>query len=281
MLHVLRYKREALPALIDEINQTGYALTGGAHSRIDATIDLICSRLAAGNLYVNRNIIGAVVGVQPFGGHGLSGTGPKAGGPIYMKRLLAASPAAWPPLPAGSPSPHALAFAQALRAHGQDELAELAERLARGARLGLAIELKGPVGERNVYSLHPRGVVLCDAATEEALLAQIACALSTGNRAALDGPAADAAIFAYPGLPLERAAPGAPLQAALTDRAGDALVAFAGELARRDGEIVSLHRVDADTLRRDEAPLDLLLLERSLCVNTTAAGGNASLMSIG
>ncbi len=86
---MLRFRREALPALIDEINASGYALTGGAHSRIDATIDLISSRLSAGNLYVNRNIIGAVVGVQPFGGHSLSGTGPKAGGPLYMKRLLA------------------------------------------------------------------------------------------------------------------------------------------------------------------------------------------------
>ena len=91
-MHVLRFKREALNALIDGINACGYALTGGAHSRIDSTIDQVYSRLAAGNLYVNRNIIGAVVGVQPFGGHGLSGTGPKAGGPLYLKRLLARAP---------------------------------------------------------------------------------------------------------------------------------------------------------------------------------------------
>ncbi len=67
---MLRYQREALPELIDALNATGYALTGGAHSRIDATIELVSGRLAAGNIYVNRNIIGAVVGVQPFGGHG-------------------------------------------------------------------------------------------------------------------------------------------------------------------------------------------------------------------
>ena len=83
----------ALPALIDALNATGYALTGGVHSRIDSTIDLVAARLAAGNIYVNRNIIGAVVGAQPFGGHGLSGTGPKAGGPLYLKRLLAQAPA--------------------------------------------------------------------------------------------------------------------------------------------------------------------------------------------
>jgi RHH-type proline utilization regulon transcriptional repressor/proline dehydrogenase/delta 1-pyrroline-5-carboxylate dehydrogenase len=281
ILHVLRYRREALVDLIDEINATGYALTGGAHSRIDATIDLICARLAAGNLYVNRNIVGAVVGVQPFGGHGLSGTGPKAGGPIYMKRLLSAAPAAWPPLPAGSPAPAALAFAKMLRAQGRGEWGDLAERLARGSRLGLEIELKGPVGERNLYALHGRGAVLCDAAGEEALIAQIAVALATGNRAVLDGPAADEAVYAFSGLPLERHAPEARFSAALTDRSGEALVALAMRLAARKGEIVSLYRVDADVARRDQAPLDLLLQERSICVNTTAAGGNASLMSIG
>ena len=101
MLHVLRFQREALPALIDALNATGYGLTGGVHSRIDSTVDLVAARLAAGNIYVNRNIIGAVVGAQPFGGHGLSGTGPKAGGPLYLKRLLGAAPAAWPQMSAG------------------------------------------------------------------------------------------------------------------------------------------------------------------------------------
>ncbi len=105
VLHALRFKREALPQLIDALNATGYALTGGAHSRLDSTIALVSGRLAAGNIYINRNIIGAVVGAQPFGGHGLSGTGPKAGGPLYLKRLMAASPANWPPLPAGAPRP--------------------------------------------------------------------------------------------------------------------------------------------------------------------------------
>ncbi len=104
VLHVLRFKREALTALIDALNATGYGLTGGVHSRVDTTIDLVARRIGAGNVYVNRNIIGAVVGVQPFGGHGLSGTGPKAGGPLYLKRLVASAPAAWPSLPAGAPT---------------------------------------------------------------------------------------------------------------------------------------------------------------------------------
>lgn len=86
-LHVVRWKAEELDALIDAINATGYGLTLGIHSRIDATIDRIVARAKVGNIYVNRNQIGAVVGVQPFGGQGLSGTGPKAGGPHYLPRF--------------------------------------------------------------------------------------------------------------------------------------------------------------------------------------------------
>ena len=86
-LHVVRWKADQLDAVVDAINATGYGLTLGIHSRIDATIDRIVSRAKVGNIYVNRNQIGAVVGVQPFGGQGLSGTGPKAGGPHYLPRF--------------------------------------------------------------------------------------------------------------------------------------------------------------------------------------------------
>jgi len=86
-LHVVRWKADELDAVVDAINTTGYGLTLGIHSRIDATIDRIVSRAKVGNIYVNRNQIGAVVGVQPFGGQGLSGTGPKAGGPHYLPRF--------------------------------------------------------------------------------------------------------------------------------------------------------------------------------------------------
>ena len=90
MLHVLRYRREQLGEVLDAINATGYGLTFGVHSRIDETIAQVTQKVQAGNIYVNRNVIGAVVGVQPFGGMGLSGTGPKAGGPLYLYRLLQA-----------------------------------------------------------------------------------------------------------------------------------------------------------------------------------------------
>ena len=87
VLHVIRFRAAELDAVIDDINATGYGLTVGLHSRIDTSIDYIHGRLKVGNTYVNRNQIGAVVGVQPFGGEGLSGTGPKAGGPRYLHRF--------------------------------------------------------------------------------------------------------------------------------------------------------------------------------------------------
>jgi RHH-type proline utilization regulon transcriptional repressor/proline dehydrogenase/delta 1-pyrroline-5-carboxylate dehydrogenase len=87
ILHVVRWKADRLDQVIEAINATGYGLTLGVHSRIDATVRQVTSRVRAGNAYVNRNMIGAVVGVQPFGGEGLSGTGPKAGGPRYLHRF--------------------------------------------------------------------------------------------------------------------------------------------------------------------------------------------------
>jgi RHH-type transcriptional regulator, proline utilization regulon repressor / proline dehydrogenase / delta 1-pyrroline-5-carboxylate dehydrogenase len=87
VLHVVRYPADRLERVLQSIERSGYGLTLGIHSRIDDTIEHVIDRLAVGNVYVNRNMIGAVVGVQPFGGHGLSGTGPKAGGPHYLTRF--------------------------------------------------------------------------------------------------------------------------------------------------------------------------------------------------
>lgn len=87
ILHVLPYSRKKLDSVLEDINNTGYGLTLGIHSRINSHVEYIKDRLHVGNCYVNRNMIGAVVGLQPFGGQGLSGTGPKAGGPYYLQRL--------------------------------------------------------------------------------------------------------------------------------------------------------------------------------------------------
>jgi RHH-type proline utilization regulon transcriptional repressor/proline dehydrogenase/delta 1-pyrroline-5-carboxylate dehydrogenase len=87
VLHVVRYAADRLDRVLQSIERSGYGLTLGIHSRIDDTVEAVIDRLSVGNVYVNRNMIGAVVGVQPFGGHGLSGTGPKAGGPHYLARF--------------------------------------------------------------------------------------------------------------------------------------------------------------------------------------------------
>ena len=87
IVHLIRYQANKLDQVIDAVNATGFGLTLGVHTRVDATARYIASRVRAGNVYVNRNMIGAVVGVQPFGGRGLSGTGPKAGGPYYLHRF--------------------------------------------------------------------------------------------------------------------------------------------------------------------------------------------------
>jgi len=87
VLHVVRYRAEQLDRVLQSIERSGYGLTLGIHSRIDDTVEAVADRLSTGNVYVNRNMIGAAVGVQPFGGHGLSGTGPKAGGPHYLARF--------------------------------------------------------------------------------------------------------------------------------------------------------------------------------------------------
>ena len=87
ILHIVRWKKEKLDGVIDEINGTGYGLTFGIHSRIDSTVDYVVGKMKVGNAYVNRNQIGAMVGQQPFGGTGKSGTGFKAGGPHYLLKF--------------------------------------------------------------------------------------------------------------------------------------------------------------------------------------------------
>ena len=87
ILHVIRWRHADIDKVIAAINATGYGLTLGVHSRVDSFADYVCQRVRAGNAYVNRNMIGAIVGAQPFGGEGLSGTGPKAGGPRYLHRF--------------------------------------------------------------------------------------------------------------------------------------------------------------------------------------------------
>ncbi|MFT3721165.1 trifunctional transcriptional regulator/proline dehydrogenase/L-glutamate gamma-semialdehyde dehydrogenase [Pseudorhodoferax sp.] len=254
VLHVLRFRREGLAALVDAINATGYGLTFGLHTRIDETIAQVTARVRAGNVYVNRNIVGAVVGVQPFGGEGLSGTGPKAGGPLYLHRLLSDGP-------------------------------------APALRTGVALELPGPTGERNLYSLMPRGTVLCVAATPPGAQAQWEALHPPGNRALwVDTPAARAWVAALP--EAERADAAFVAEAALDEAAFDAVL-FEGDpdalralhqrVAAREGPIVPVQGLASADIAAGRARYagERLVVERCISTNTAAAGGNASLMTIG
>ncbi|QFR32576.1 trifunctional transcriptional regulator/proline dehydrogenase/L-glutamate gamma-semialdehyde dehydrogenase [Ancylobacter sp. TS-1] len=278
VLHVVRYRRDDLDALIAAINATGYGLTFGLHTRIDETIARVGERIEAGNVYINRNVIGAVVGVQPFGGHGLSGTGPKAGGPLYLGRLLAMRPAAL--LTGTEPPGEARLWVDF---QSDPDTRDLAGRAVGASPYGHRAELAGPVGERNLYALSPRGTVLCLAATEKGLAVQIAAALATGNRVLLEGsflPALPDAVKDRVSMVdgLEDAA----FDAVLFEGDGDALRQLNETVAQREGPIVLVHGLTPDAIARGEGyPLDLLMLEHSVSTNTAAAGGNASLMSIG
>ena len=280
VLHVIRYRREALPALIDEINASGYGLTLGIHSRIDQTAALISSRAHVGNIYVNRNMVGAVVGVQPFGGEGKSGTGPKAGGPLYLKRLQ--RNAAMPSLQQGKAVTPVLAALQTWAImHGHQHLVTNAEHYTRSSLFGSTLVLNGPTGERNTLTFASRGAVLCIAATTAALLNQMAAALATGNLILL---LRQAETLLPPGLPVvvrealrwlpDLASCDVAFQIALVETALAAEVKPA--LAAREGVLVST----LDTTQEDAIPLWRLVAERALCINTTAAGGNASLMTL-
>jgi RHH-type proline utilization regulon transcriptional repressor/proline dehydrogenase/delta 1-pyrroline-5-carboxylate dehydrogenase len=279
VLHIVRYRRADLPQVIDTINATGYGLTLGVHSRIDETIGFVVERAHVGNIYVNRNIVGAVVGVQPFGGEGKSGTGPKAGGPLYLKRLQRN---AAPLMEHSRPFDAGLeALLGWMRNNGHGALALLAEGYGRTALNGVEMTLPGPTGERNTLTFTPRGTLLCAPDSAAGLLNQVAAALATGNRALV--LAAPGLIPAdLPALVKERVRfvgqdeiDASELQVALVE-AGLA-GSLRAKLAARPGAIVGI----VDTGASAPVALWRLVAERAVCVNTTAAGGNASLMTLG
>jgi RHH-type proline utilization regulon transcriptional repressor/proline dehydrogenase/delta 1-pyrroline-5-carboxylate dehydrogenase len=298
VLHVVRYNRNNLDALIEQINASGYGLTLGVHTRIDETIAQVTGSARVGNLYVNRNMVGAVVGVQPFGGEGLSGTGPKAGGPMYLYRLLASRPdnALGVTLARQDAERPVDAQLKALIAEPLNELANWAEKrpelhalcqqYGELAQAGTQRLLPGPTGERNTWTLMPRERVLCVADNEQDALIQLAGALATGCEVLWeeDGLHRDLAKqlpkavsarihFAKPeGLTSQ------PFDAVIYHGDSDQLRELCEQVAARDGAIVS---VQGFARGETKLLLERLYVERSLSVNTAAAGGNASLMTIG
>jgi RHH-type proline utilization regulon transcriptional repressor/proline dehydrogenase/delta 1-pyrroline-5-carboxylate dehydrogenase len=259
ILHIVRYRRDNLDALVDSINATGYGLTFGVHTRIDETVERVASRVFAGNIYVNRNIVGAVVGVQPFGGEGLSGTGPKAGGPLYLLRLLSQRPAGLP--------------------------VWFKPRSARSA-----LTLAGPTGESNIYELRPRGTVLCIAASTLGAEVQLAACVATGNKMALVDNSVAKELFDTCGVEQKKSiaiVSGAQIeqgdyQAVLFEGDSDALREINQVVAARSGAIASVQGLSTDEIASGgQYILDRLLREVSISTNTAAAGGNASLMMVG
>lgn len=280
VLHVLRYRRERLPQLIDAINATGYGLTLGVHSRIDETVDFVVKHAHVGNIYVNRNIVGAVVGVQPFGGEGKSGTGPKAGGPLYLKRLQQAGGV----LVLENLTPPVPSVAEQLRAwcrtKGEDMLGQYVDYYDTQALSGRSMSLPGPTGETNTLSFVPRGKIACFALTKEVFLNQLAAVLVTGNIAVVD----PILVTLLPkGLPrkirdkivMQSFASMPDLYMVLVEESQARKWRI--PLAQRDGALVQVVLVSHDK----PVPLWRLVAERAVCVNTTAAGGNASLMTLG
>ena len=240
VLHVARFRSGDLDKVIADINATGYGLTFGLHTRIDDRVQHVTDAIHAGNIYVNRNQIGAIVGSQPFGGEGLSGTGPKAGGPHYMARFCAPDrqrvaaqweqPAKGAPVPKGTP-------------------AEPSTRT-----------LPGPTGESNRLTLLARPPLLCAGPGEDAVAAQVQAVTSLGGTAL--------------------AATGAMTPDQIAAQGGISGVLWWGDeetaraidlaLAGRDGPIVPLIPGKPDLAR--------VRAERHLCIDTTAAGGNAALL---
>ncbi|RIK95861.1 MAG: trifunctional transcriptional regulator/proline dehydrogenase/L-glutamate gamma-semialdehyde dehydrogenase [Burkholderiales bacterium] len=314
VLHVVRYARAALPRILESIEGIGYGLTLGVQTRLDETVDLVASRARVGNQYVNRNMIGAVVGVQPFGGEGLSGTGPKAGGPLYLRGLMRL-PVDARPLRAALPKPGEASAGPnaslrsvprerreaALRALAEFEawlrtsrepgllaLADVCAALARDTPLELPRLLGGPTGERNTWWLAPRRAVLGVAADDADRLFQLAHALAAGSGMLWPDDDPEAAVLRAALPPALRALvrvsndiDRGDFDAAIVHGGADEIRNWSRRLAQRDGPLVVPIACARGDRRYGSIPLERLLVERSLSVNTAAAGGNASLMTIG
>jgi len=286
VLHVVRYRRRDLDRLIDAVNATGYGLTFGLHTRLDETIAHVTRRIEAGNIYVNRNVIGAVVGVQPFGGRGLSGTGPKAGGPLYLGRLVERAPV----LPHhAAANPMLIEYIAWLDTQGLAAEANIARELGRRAATGFTVELKGPVGERNLYTLHPRGKLALMPQTAIGLHHQLGAMLATGNTATIAAaPDLQALLRTLSAHIAARIAwrtdweGDGPFAGALIEGDAERVATINARIARLPGPLVPVQAASSQDLASDAAAycLDRLLEEVSTSINTTAAGGNASLMAL-
>ena len=257
VLHVATFAARDLARIVDDINDRGFGLTFGMHSRIDDRVEAVTARLRVGNIYVNRNQIGAIVASQPFGGEGLSGTGPKAGGPAYVERFtrdVVLHPE----------------FAPGRRA----DVAQVQRLIDAAQPDGRALwrrSLPGPTGESNRLSGYGRGVILCLGASAEDAETQAEIVHRNGCRAVIVAPGARGegavdGVLERAELERLRGIAGAVLWSDEADRR-----AARRALAAREGPILPL----ICERHFDER----CQVERHVCVDTTAAGGNASLLA--
>ncbi|HEY8594822.1 MAG TPA: bifunctional proline dehydrogenase/L-glutamate gamma-semialdehyde dehydrogenase PutA [Devosiaceae bacterium] len=277
VLHVASFEADELEDVVRAINAKGYGLTFAIHSRVDARVQTAVDLVEAGNVYVNRNQIGAVVGSQPFGGEGLSGTGPKAGGPGYLPRFT---------LPAGTRP--AAVQQDGVRMVDANEFAEAALKAETASRAnGIALQsedgtvsLPGPTGESNRLRVVPRGLVACLGPSREALLDQVSLAVAAGNSVVAVAPGAPRHLKALTWPHMALAAIDGRLTPDVLATSEIAAVAFCGS----EADAAELRQVLADrkgpivpfiTTCGDETAY---VLERAVCIDTTAAGGNVDLL---
>ena len=289
VLHVLRFDGEKLGTLVDSINASGFGLTLGLHSRIGETAQQVIDRAHVGNIYINRNMVGAVVGGQPFGGEGLSGTGPKAGGPLYLHSLSGSEYVH--PSKLGCRSREAshkrsTVFQNMVKwaaVSGWRELARLCSIYADLTPIYSWIDLPGPTGERNTLSFSPRGRFLCLAPDEDKLLRQFVPVLAVeGKVVTLANPISESILRKLPRdivkhIELRTHPEYARLSGVLFDGNPEQASALRQRLAEEPGALIPLFQPGINTTMY---PVFRMVFERVVSCNTTAVGGNTTLLSI-
>ena len=295
VLHIATFKAEKIDAVVDAINAKGYGLTFGLHTRVDSRVAQVAKRISVGNLYVNRNQIGAVVGSQPFGGEGLSGTGPKAGGPLYLPRFRQQNSQSQPQQAINFVDVAAVqeivndCLSASLKkvARPLDKLEKFAKHFSVTVEHdvdGLPIyDLPGPTGETNQLSIHPRGLVLCLGPGRDLAIKQAIATLSVGNAAVIidEDIEVDLAEIDRSDLPVGALVGSISANDLVSLKGIDAVISQADELTLRNYRQALAQRPGVLIPLINELNLQRLVIERHLCVDTTAAGGNASLIAAG
>ncbi|MBK4775449.1 trifunctional transcriptional regulator/proline dehydrogenase/L-glutamate gamma-semialdehyde dehydrogenase [Candidatus Pantoea edessiphila] len=297
VLHIVRFNKDRLLKLIEEINILGYGLTLGLHTRVDDTINQVISKAKVGNLYINRNMIGAVVGVQPFGGEGLSGTGPKAGGPLYLYRLLSDYPndticSIFNKYNSNNSyienkSNQNISELYSIFSKWADENEPLISPLCLAysnlSRSRLSFKLIGPTGEENTITLLPRERVFCIADNKKDILIQLAAILSIGSKILWQDNKLNRDIFnnlpdkVKNSISLDLDPFSSCFDAVIFHGNSDDLTRISKTIAEKINSIISIigfHSGETNIL------LERFLVERCVSINTTASGGNTTLMSL-